>query len=166
MLFSGRFSLNSTFFDSPARISSMGHCNTSLSLVAFATWLFWVAFCFRRIRFFYCSSFLSGMNSMMSPTSQFNTVQIFSITSILTFSSLDSFDMVVVLKPVCRRKPFLSYLYRSTFSKVFYSTLPYCHLLPLSISSSVFHFFYHTIGMRTVQSIQHFFVSMLYKLAF
>ena len=41
---------------------------------------------------------------MMSPTSQFNTEQIFSNTSMMTFSSLDNFDIVVVLKPVCKRK--------------------------------------------------------------
>ena len=53
---------------------------------------------------------------MMSPTSQFNTVQIFSITSMLTFSSLDSFDIVVELKPVCNRKSFfIMYLSISIF---------------------------------------------------
>lgn len=83
----------------------------------------------------------------MSTTSQFNTVQIFSITSILTFSSLDSFDIVVELKLVCNCKSFLSYLYQSAFSIAFYSTLPYCHLSQslLYKAQYLYYFPYHSI---------------------
>lgn len=91
---------------------------------------------------------------MMSPTSQFNTEQIFSNTSMLTFSSLDNFDIVVLLKPVCKRKSFLSYLYQSAFSTAFYSILPYCHLLPLFLLKVQYsrYFLHHSIEVRIVQS--------------
>lgn len=104
---------------------------------------------------------------MMSPTSQFNTEQIFSNTSMLTFSSLDNFDIVVVLKPVCKRKSFLSYLYQSAFSTAFYSILPYCHLLPLFLLKVQYsrYFLYHSIEVRTVQSRCQNFKFMLYELA-
>lgn len=90
---------------------------------------------------------------MMSPTSQFNTVQIFSIISMLTFSSFDSFDIVDVLKPVCKRKSFLSCLYQSAFSTAFCSILPYCHLSPLFLLKTQYSrcFLYHSTEVRVVQ---------------
>ena len=103
----------------------------------------------------------------MSPTSQFNTEQIFSNTSMLTFSSLDNFDIAVVLKPVCKRKSFLSCLYQSAFSTAFYSILPYCHLLPLFLLKVQYsrYFLYHSTEVRIVQSRCQNFKFMLYKLA-
>ena len=46
MLFSGRFSLNSTFFDSPERISSMVIVYTSLSMAAFAALTLFLLICY------------------------------------------------------------------------------------------------------------------------
>ena len=43
---------------------------------------------------------------MMSPTSQFKAEHIFDRISVLTFSSFDNRDIVVVLTPVIARKSF------------------------------------------------------------